>query len=354
MLPAFIRNRIPLVLFALRDYYRIKSSKQSIFQKNRKPKAYIFLAADYGNLGDIAITIAQKELLKKFFSVNQIIEVPATCSLSQIKTYCKQIKHNDLITIVGGGNMGDMYSLYEIRRQLIVKLFPKNKIISFPQTTDYSYSEKGLAMLKSAIYTYKGNNLLLLAREKKSFDFMKQNFSARCKMTPDVVMTLKGFYGNATRKDLIYFCFRNDKEKSINSESVNEMMSLCHKYGQVKEIDTYIGDNACDFHKSFQDLLNQLSQAHLMVTDRLHGMIFAYITGTPCIAFDNSNGKIGLCYEWIKNSKYIYYLHSYNQQMFEKAVKAMMDIYVDNAIIESEQQEFINLFQEILQHEIQN
>ena len=36
MLPAFIRNRIPLVLFALRDYYRIKSSKQSIFQKNRK------------------------------------------------------------------------------------------------------------------------------------------------------------------------------------------------------------------------------------------------------------------------------------------------------------------------------
>lgn len=89
MLPAFIRNRIPLVLFALRDYYRIKSSKQSIFQKNRKPKAYIFLAADYGNLGDIAITIAQKELLKKFFSVNQIIEVPATCSLSQIKTYCR-------------------------------------------------------------------------------------------------------------------------------------------------------------------------------------------------------------------------------------------------------------------------
>ena len=40
--------------------------------------------------------------------------------------------------------------------------------------------------------------------------------------------------------------------------------------------------------------------------------------------------------------------------MFEKAVKAMMNIYVDNTIIESEQQEFINLFQEILQHEIQN
>lgn len=354
MLPVFIRKRIPLVLFALRDYYCIKSIKQLMYQDNGKPKAYIFLAADYGNLGDIAITIAQKELLKEFFPVSQIVEVPATCSLSQFKTYCKQIKRNDLITIVGGGNMGDMYSLYEIRRQLIVKLFPQNKIISFPQTTDYSHSEKGLTMLKSAIYAYKCNNLLLLAREKKSFEFMKQNFSTRCRMTPDVVMTLKGFYGNATRKNLIYFCFRNDKEKTISNESVNEMMLQCHKYGQIKKIDTHVGDDAGNFHESFQGLLSQLSQARLMVTDRLHGMIFAYITGTPCIAFDNSNGKIGLCYEWVKNSRYIYYSYGYNKQKFEEVVKVMINVDVDNAIIADEQQKFINLFQEILRHEIQN
>ena len=48
----------------------------------------------------------------------------------------------------------------------------------------------------------------------------------------------------------------------------------------------------------------------LILTDRLHGMIFAAITGTPCIAFDNCSRKVSGVYEWIKNIGYIWIVHS--------------------------------------------
>ena len=39
-------------------------------------------------------------------------------------------------------------------------------------------------------------------------------------------------------------------------------------------------------------ILNTISKAELLITDRLHAMIMAVITGTPCIAFDNLSKKL--------------------------------------------------------------
>lgn len=45
--------------------------------------------------------------------------------------------------------------------------------------------------------------------------------------------------------------------------------------------------------------------SELIITDRLHGMIFAAITSTPCIAVSNYNHKIKAQYNWIKHLNYI-------------------------------------------------
>ena len=43
-----------------------------------------------------------------------------------------------------------------------------------------------------------------------------------------------------------------------------------------------------------------------MITDRLHGMIFAAITGTPCVVLQNNNHKIKATYEsWLRPLKHI-------------------------------------------------
>ena len=44
-----------------------------------------------------------------------------------------------------------------------------------------------------------------------------------------------------------------------------------------------------------------------VITDRLHGMIFSYICGTPCIAFDNKTHKVsGVYNSWLSKSRRIY------------------------------------------------
>ena len=52
----------------------------------------------------------------------------------------------------------------------------------------------------------------------------------------------------------------------------------------------------------------EFASAELVVTDRLHGMIFATITGTPCLVFSNNNHKVSESYKWIHSLPYIKFI----------------------------------------------
>ena len=70
------------------------------------------------------------------------------------------------------------------------------------------------------------------------------------------------------------------------------------------------------------DKWEEFKHARLVITDRLHGMIFSAITGTPCVALNNSNGKVGFEYEWLKNLPYIGFVDdSTDETAIIKAVK---------------------------------
>lgn len=55
-------------------------------------------------------------------------------------------------------------------------------------------------------------------------------------------------------------------------------------------------------------LLNHISEMELLITDRLHGMIFGFITGTPTIALSNNNPKIRESYKWIESCPYVSFI----------------------------------------------
>ncbi len=75
--------------------------------------------------------------------------------------------------------------------------------------------------------------------------------------------------------------------------------------------DTFIEDvYAPDDRKRkqiIQEKLIEFSQAKLIITDRLHGMILAYLSKTPCIVLSNYNYKIKGVYEWIKEIEWVIY-----------------------------------------------
>ena len=51
--------------------------------------------------------------------------------------------------------------------------------------------------------------------------------------------------------------------------------------------------------------MQQFANARVVVTDRLHGMIYAAYTGTPCIAFDNVSKKVSGVHKWIQELEYV-------------------------------------------------
>ena len=51
--------------------------------------------------------------------------------------------------------------------------------------------------------------------------------------------------------------------------------------------------------------MSEFASCKLVITDRLHGMIFSAITGTKCFALDNLSKKVSGGYEWVKDLGYI-------------------------------------------------
>lgn len=284
------------------------------------PHIYIFLAADYGNLGDIAITYAQRKFLEDNFKEYKIKEIPLKETYKYIFFLKNKIKTSDIITIVGGGNMTDLYEYFEERRRTIISTFRNNKIISFPQTISFSNTNLGKQSFKRTKKIYnKHKNLYIFARENNSYNFMKKHFK-KVFLCPDIVFYLNGIFENNS-DDRIGICFRDDKEKTLSIKMQQVILHQLNDF-KIENLDTHIGDNNLIYDKRYEilkDFLKNISTYKFVVTDRLHGMIFSYITSTPCLALDNSNHKIQSTYEtWLKGEKLISLISENDMYLGEK------------------------------------
>ena len=65
---------------------------------------------------------------------------------------------------------------------------------------------------------------------------------------------------------------------------------------------------------------NEFQTSKLVITDRLHGMIFAAITQTPCIVFGSLTHKTTESHAWLKNLGYIQFCEDINslEEQIEK------------------------------------
>lgn len=75
------------------------------------------------------------------------------------------------------------------------------------------------------------------------------------------------------------------------------------------------------------------------MTDRLHGMIFAFITRTPAIVIPNSNFKIRGCFQWIKDCGYILYISTLSDI---ETIGSVLEAETDNSIIQIKLKELLN------------
>lgn len=252
-----------------------------------------------GNLGDQALVYAAKEFIRSniSFTAINVVEIPNNEINSSLKFLSKNLDSNDVIIWNGGGNLGTIYPTAELSRWDAFRAFKKQQIIMFPQSV--FYSSRGKRFLEKSVNFYNNkSNLSVYLREKHSFDFFSNNFSVnKTELVPDIVFFLENklpiSIPSTQDRDGIITLLRRDKEKSDFDN--NKLINLLSKIDTVNQSDTYL-DNIqvgnLNRNQLLTDKWEEISQHKLVVTDRLHGVIFAYLTKTPVLVIPNNNWKI--------------------------------------------------------------
>lgn len=305
-----IKSKIPNDLKDKAKYY-FSSSKCDELLKTNKQKIFVFLGANYGNLGDVAITESQVNFLKNNFPNREVIEIPISSTYTSLKSVKKHLKKGDIVTLIGGGNISDLYEDIEHQRRFIIKKLRKYPIISFPQTIYFTNTEQGNKSKHKTINAYRKHpKLYLFAREEKTYKFLKQYFkSDKIFLCPDIVLSKSLQISNKNKKsEKIVFCIRSDKESALSKPKLENIINNI-KTNEIIFTDTQINKNNMTIEtrkKELNKIINLFSESKLVITDRLHGMILCAITNTPCLAIDNSNRKVSGVYEkWLKEKSSI-------------------------------------------------
>lgn len=274
---------------------------------------------DHRNLGDSAIVLAQVDFLKKCgFASENIKEITFSQYLKYHKAISRDISKIALIAHLGGGNMGSQWKREEDLHRMIVRDFPKNPMIIFPQTIYYAPNAALQAEESKDVYN-SHKDLTVVAREETSSDIFRAMYpNVNHLLTPDIVLsaTMETFGAKPQERSGVLLCMRSDVERAMTDEARQAVEQIVVAQGEgFRYTDMY---SDCDVNKENRGLLvrqkmEELASAKLIITDRLHGMVFAALTGTPCVVLANNNHKVRGTYQWIRHLPYVRFADSIEQ-----------------------------------------
>ncbi|NPC94238.1 pyruvyl transferase [Bacillus sp. WMMC1349] len=277
-------------------------------QYKDKKKIILTLIPSHDNLGDHAIALASKTFAETEFPDFEIIEITINDIYKHAKAL-RRIRHpEDMVFIIGGGNMGDLYRNEEWTRRFIMKKFKHYKIVQLPATAHFSETHKGQKELKKAKKIYNAHpQLLLMARDETTYQFMEKNFPNKTIIKqPDMVLYLKK--EQQCERTGVLVCLRDDKESFLKKEERQLLQTIIRaEYREVSTFTTTIGKRVSRFsrEKELNKLWDKLRNAEVVITDRLHGMIFCAITGTPCVVIRSFDHKVLEGFNWLKDNPMI-------------------------------------------------
>ncbi|MFT5871494.1 MAG: exopolysaccharide biosynthesis predicted pyruvyl transferase EpsI/GT2 family glycosyltransferase [Clostridium sp.] len=298
--------------------YEIEADKNHIF---------IIGTPNHGNLGDHAIAYAEHKILEENFKDHTIIEITTEDLIKHLKSLKENVKKDDIFVLQGGGNLGDEYIWEEEGRRKIFSEFKDNKIILFPQSIYFKSDANGQKELNKTKMIYSQHkNFAMVAREITSYNIMKQTFTnSNVILTPDIALYLNKTYPIYERKGVL-LSLRKDKEGLLSQEQKNKIESTIEKnFDNIIITDTVdvITNNENEIlqyminlnqrEKKLNKKLDQFKKVKLVITDRLHGMVFCAITSTPCIVIANYNHKVKDTYGWLKNLNYIKFVNDIDE-----------------------------------------
>ena len=270
----------------------------------------------YSNIGDLLIWEGELSFLKGL--PLKMLE----CGSAFTSNLKRKIKKDTIILLQGGGNFGDIWDIHEFKRK-VIRNYPENRIIIFPQTVFYQKNEN---MLRDIELMSRHPYLTICARDIHSFEVLKKNFKNTILLVPDMAFCIPyenlQKYLQPTQNKTLYVK-RKDKELCKENISFSPLFNLFESdwpsYEQVTWEEKglklaykfrHLGLSSIIDLYAFYILRPQLirkgiefvSQYREIYTTRLHVFILSILLGKSCTIIDNSYGKNSSFYEtWLKN-----------------------------------------------------
>lgn len=298
-----------------REKSKIKRQLNPLLKEIRKARkerrVFLLLTSTYPNIGDQAIVLSAIDLLHTC-GINYF-EVTDRMLAFLYKNGKTGVFNGANIVFNGGGYLGTIWLNSELYLRSVIQNNPQSKIIILPNTIYYENNDFGKKELQNSIDIYNAHKeLTIYARENISYEFMKPIYKD-VKLCPDIVLRFNRYEPGTTRTGCL-ICLRNDVERTLDDNSHKTI---------IKQVETLFDRDITitDMYEESESLedkvdlrvrealvnkkLAEFKSAKLVVTDRLHAMIFSAITGTPCIVVNSKSPKVKGCYEWLKDLRYI-------------------------------------------------
>jgi pyruvyl transferase EpsO len=283
---------------------------------------------DHWNAGDPAIWLGEKAALERLGA--------------QVAYECKWQEYNrdvmaerigeGLILIAGGGNLGDLWPNHQLFRERILKDFPNNRIVQFPQGICFE-DERNLDRFRE--FSERHGQYHLLLRDQQSMGFAAQHLDVPVTLCPDMAFSLGKLTRPASPVHDIVWLARTDKESlgrgaypahdgievsdwlNLTAEdepdraAVKQLSDRCQQlYRQLESgaaDDSAVVRQRSELNEEIAWIrvrrgLRMLSAGRVVMTDRLHGHILSLSMGIPHVVMDNSYGKISSTWNtWTKS-----------------------------------------------------
>ena len=275
------------------------------------------------------ILLSTKQFLENYFPDIKIIIIYTAETINNINLIKNIINNEDIIIISGGGYFG----LYEhiIREQVnIIKNFPKNQILFFPCSIYVNKVKKDEYSHFLDVFNHH-HHLTFFIRDEVSYNISKALFqNSEIYKVPDIVTRLNlNFLNNITNnRSGILLILRND-ELLLSQENRKFIKKITQKYfnNEIYQIDSNnfkipFGSNRKNETINFIKLIRSKK---LVITDRLHGMIFSIITDTPNIVFGNNYHKVeSSYYSWFYNIPFCIFIKK--EEIVNKLEKTILKL----------------------------
>ena len=230
-----------------------------------------------------------------------------------------------VVLLHGGGNFGDLYPQVQRSRESIVEQFRQYRFIQLPQTISF---EPGASVCATAAVLERHPDFTLLARDEQSFEFAREALPCRVELCVDAAFMLGPQSRSAAVDRDIRWIARRDEE-SVHSpvdlpanvevfdwtdvDFDSRAWALSHRgrriwagvlaglraqgvpLGPLGSRLVHALDKSSAAHAKAG--FHHLSQAEILVTDRLHGHIMAVLLDMPHVVLDSADSKVKNFYE---------------------------------------------------------